>query len=116
MDGRSRWYVAYLVIFGTAAGVLVPMIGLGDRLVRVIAIGLWGVVIVALWIFAARQPVNRRGFLGRHGRVIGLWAAAYGVVLSVGAGSYPGEAAWWIPGGIIVALPAFVAAYRETRR
>jgi hypothetical protein len=115
VNRHSRWYASYLAIFGTAALVTVPLVGLGDRMVGAIAMAFWGAVMVALWFFAARQPVNRRGFARRHGRMIGLWAVAYAIVVAVGISSFPDDPGWWIPGGVIVSLPAFILACREIR-
>lgn len=113
----SRWYAHYLLVYGIAAFVTTLLVGMLPGAAGVgVAMGLWAAVIGGLSVYAARQRVSRRGFARRHGGIIGVWAALYGVVLAVGATEYPGDLAWWLPGAALVALPALAGAYPEARR
>jgi hypothetical protein len=112
---RSRWYVRYLRLYGAAAFLMTLPLGFGEGWV-IVSLALWGTVIAALSVYAARQPVSRHGFGRRHGMIIGSWAAVYGVVLAVGVSRFEGELAWWLPGAVLVSLPAFIGAHLEGRR
>lgn len=117
VNRRAKWYVAYLVTYGVASFVLTLVLGMvAGPVAATIAITCWGVVIGGLSAFAARQPVARRGFGRRHGLVVGAWALLYGVVLLPGLAWFPGEPLWWVPGAILVSLPAFAGAILEARR
>ncbi|MFF4606986.1 hypothetical protein ACFY12_30170 [Streptomyces sp. NPDC001339] len=113
----SRWYVWYQVIYGCASGLLVLAIGLLDHPYGVaIGITCWCLVIGGLSVYAARQRVSRRGFGRWHGGLIGTWALLYNAVLIPGCIWFPGVAAWWVPGALVVALPGLIGAYLEARR
>ncbi|SEG76259.1 hypothetical protein SAMN04489712_111142 [Thermomonospora echinospora] len=112
---RSLWYARYLRCYGAAAFVMTLMLCWGKGWV-VGSVALWGVVIAALSVYAARQPVARRGFGRRHRLIIGCWAVLYAAVLVPGTIWFQGEPVWWLPGAVLVSLPAFIGAHLEGRR
>jgi hypothetical protein len=112
---RSRWYVRYLRLYGVAAFLMTLPLGFGKGWV-IASLALWGAVIAVLSVYAVRQPVSRHGFGRRHGLVIGTWAVLYVAVLMPGVIWFEGELAWWLPGAVLVSLPALVGAHLEGRR
>lgn len=116
--GGSRWFVRYQLIYAAAAGVAVAGIGLvGGNVAAIMTItGLWLATMAALIIYAARQPVFRRGFGRRHSFMIFTWAVLYQAVLFVGMFRFKDNPAWWLAGAVVVALPGLIGAYLESRR
>jgi hypothetical protein len=117
VDQRSRWVVGYQMAYGTASLAMVLPLGLlSGPLGVAVSLAIWIPVIVALSVYAVRQPVAHRGMAVTHGVMIGTWATLYGIVLGVGIAFFPGDLAWWLPGAALVALPGFGAAYVTSRR
>ncbi|GAA3006303.1 hypothetical protein [Streptosporangium longisporum] len=114
---RSRWYVHYLVVFGTSICALVLVLGFTTSVPpKMVATGLWLALIAVITVHAVRQPVIRRGFGVRHTVMIGTTFALYGVVLLAGSAWFRNEPAWWVPGAVLTSLPSLVGAYLEARR
>ncbi|MQA85286.1 MAG: hypothetical protein GEV03_11830 [Streptosporangiales bacterium] len=91
----SRWYVRYLVTFGVV----------------------WAGFVTGLSVlYAGRHRVSRRGYGRLHITWLAIWFALYCAVLIPGISWFHGELVWWLPGGFVVSLPCFVAAYWEHRR
>lgn len=115
-DG-TRWYAWYQVIYGSATAVTMLCTGLISRPYGVaIGCGVWIAVIVGLSVYAARQRVTRWGFQRRQASLLIVWGLLYGGVLSAGLIWFPGVAAWWVPGALLVALPGLIGGYLEARR
>ncbi|MGH3784051.1 MAG: hypothetical protein ACRDRO_26400 [Pseudonocardiaceae bacterium] len=114
---RSRWYGQFLMVFGVAVMVVTPLWGLitGGTAAVVVNIA-WGVFIIAITVYARRQPVAARGMGRRYVLVVGVWMAIYAGVLIPGFILFPHNPAWWIPGGLAAASPFYLGAYRERRR
>ncbi|MCX4633427.1 hypothetical protein [Streptomyces sp. NBC_01443] len=114
--GRSGWYVGYLWLFAAWQLALVPAVlmwhGRTGTLVSTLANA---VVVMGLFVFATRQPVVPRGYGGRHLRVIGAWAVAYVLTLVLGLTVFLDSVAFAAVAAVVCALPAAVAAWRETR-
>lgn len=114
--GRSGWYVGYLWLFAAWQLALVPAVlmwhGRTGTLVSTLANA---VVVMGLSVFATRQPVVPRGYGGRHLRVIGAWAVAYVLTLVLGLTVFLDSVAFAAVTAVVCALPAAVAAWRETR-
>ncbi|MEU4539148.1 hypothetical protein AB0G15_30270 [Streptosporangium sp. NPDC023825] len=114
---RSRWYSQYLVLFGVATLVMVPVLGFASGVLAVaVSTTLWMAFVAALIVYAARQPVSRHGYGARHGVIMAAWGVLYLGVLLCGVVWFPGEPAWWLPGAVLVSLPPFAGAYLEARR
>ncbi|MEW1656840.1 hypothetical protein [Streptomyces sp. NPDC093707] len=114
---RSRWFVWYQVVFGCVAAVIVLVAGLvqapyGAQLSG----GLGAALAAGLAVYAARQPVARRGFAVRHSIFMGAWVLLYLAVLLPGAILFHGNAAWWVPGAVVVSLPGLIGGYLEARK
>lgn len=117
VTGRSRWYGQFLVVFGSAVMVVTPLWGLvtGGTAALVVNIS-WISFLVAVTVYARRQPVAGRGMGRRYVLVIGAWLVTYAAVLVPGFIFFPHNPAWWIPGGLAAASPFYLSAYWEHRR
>ncbi|MEU4408716.1 hypothetical protein AB0F88_29725 [Streptosporangium sp. NPDC023963] len=114
---RSRWYSRYLLLFGVATLVMVPALGFASGVLAVaVSTTIWMAFVAALIVYAARQPVNPRGYGVRHIVIMATWGVLYLGVLLCGVVWFFGEPAWWLPGAVLVSLPPFVGAYLEARR
>ena len=84
--------VRYLVIFGCASAAQVLSVGLLAHPYGVaIGIGIGGVTVTALSVYAARQRVSRRGFGRWHAGLMGVWTLLYVAVLLLGFWHFPGR-------------------------
>ncbi|GAA4104982.1 MULTISPECIES: hypothetical protein [Actinomadura] len=114
---HGRWLVRYQLGYGVASFLVVLMLGVIDGPIGIgVSVGVWGVVITLLSVYAARQPVAHRGMARAHSLMIATWAALYGLVLSVGVTWFDGRLAWWLPGAVVVASPGLVSAYLTHKR
>lgn len=114
---RSRWYVRYLVVFGIATIGAVTAAGFvrGPVSSAVFAVG-WTAFVVGVSIWGARFGATRRGFQRTHLTWLAVWLVLYLAVLLGGLAWFPHDPAWFLPGGVVTALPCFVTAYLEARR
>ena len=113
----SKWYVRYQVLYGCASAVAVLAIGLLSHPYGVaFGMGFWVLALTGLSVYAARQPVARRGFTRWHNGLIISWGLLYFAVLFPGTTWFEGVAAWWVPGAMLVALPGLIGGYLEARR
>jgi hypothetical protein len=48
--------------------------------------------------------------------IMATWGLLYAAVLMGGMAWFRGEPVWWVPGAVVVSLPAFVGAVLEARR
>ncbi|MFE0720778.1 hypothetical protein ACFW4O_24490 [Streptomyces mutabilis] len=117
VDRDSGWVIRYQLLYGATSFTQVLALGLlGGPLGVVVSTAVWVPLIVALSVYASRQPVAHRGMAATHGIMIGAWAALYGLVLGVGIAFFPSNVTWWLPGAALVSLPGFVAACVTSRR
>ncbi|MEV0401860.1 hypothetical protein [Actinoallomurus sp. NPDC050550] len=115
--GGSRWAVRYQLVYGVAIAITVAVVGLlGHPVGTVVGTVFWLVTLAALIVYALRQPVIRRGFGQRHSLALGASTMLYIVTLFTGTSHFEGDPAWWLPGAVVVALPAFIGAYVAARR
>ncbi|GHF34027.1 hypothetical protein GCM10010218_13970 [Streptomyces mashuensis] len=79
---RSQWYAMYLWLFAAWQLLLIPMLVLWRGHVPV-AVSMAGnaVIVAALSLYAARQPVVPRRMTVRHLSAIGGWTLVYGLTL-----------------------------------
>lgn len=115
---ESRWYVRYLVAFGVATIPIVTWAGFLSGPVSGVAFTIvWAGFVTGISVlYAGRQRVHRRRFARLHLTWLTAWFAVYCAVLIPGVSWFHGQLAWWLPGGVVVSLPCFVAAYLEQRR
>ncbi|TJZ52779.1 hypothetical protein FCH28_16445 [Streptomyces piniterrae] len=113
----SKWSVRYQVAYGCAAAVSMLAIGLLSHPYNVaFGIGFWILALTGLSVYAARQPVARRGFTRWNNGLIMAWALLFFAVLFPGITWFRGVEAWWVPGAMLVALPGLIGGYLEARR
>lgn len=114
---RARWYVRYLVAFGVATIAAVTAAGfVSGPVSSAVFGGVWTAFVVVISVWGARFGATRRGFHRVHLTWLAVWLVLYLGVLFGGLAWFPHDPAWFLPGGVVVALPCFVTAYLEARR
>ena len=113
MRARSSWYRRYLLIYGIGSVLTALLVGLVPFPGTVIGSGLWVVLCGGLEEWSRRQRVSRAGRSRRHRWFIGTWAVLWGLVVIPGAVWFEGNPSWWVPGALVMGLPALVAWRRE---
>jgi hypothetical protein len=117
VSGQARWMSVYFTVFGVFFGAETLQLGLVQPLalrMTIFAVSA-ALVIIGTVVWAWRHRAFPRG------RLRGLWAwftssGLYAVALIVGTPRLVGEAWYWVPAAVIVALPLCVAGWRERRR
>jgi hypothetical protein len=114
---RSGWYARYLWAFAAGQLMLVPVAVLGRGVATAMLLGLANVLLVTgLSVYAARQPVVRRGFGVKHGVMVGSWAIAFTLTVTLGTTAFPDSPTFAAVGTVGCALPLAVGAWLEMRR
>lgn len=115
----ARWYANYLLAFAGGTVLLSVLIGIVPGPVGVgIGMACWLALLIGLTVYQRRQQAKIRRFTSLHLIVIITWASLWIITVMVGNLYFPGELSWWLPAGIVTALPALVGAiavYRATR-
>ena len=115
--GRARWMSVYFTVFGVLFGAETLQLGLVQPLaLRMTIFAVSGLAVMSVTIVWAL----RHGAVPR-GRLRGLWAwlgscGLYGVALGGGTPRLEGQAWYWGPAAVVVALPLCVAGWRERRQ
>jgi hypothetical protein len=113
----ARWMATYTVVFGAGFAAMTLLLGLTnlDNTSPAVLPTMWSILIAVMLIWARRQ----RAALTRTGRrILPYWMASgllYGAALIVGVNRFHGEPGYWIPAAIVVGMPMFVGAWRESR-
>ena len=114
---QSRWYPAWVVVYGLGSVVLVTSVP--------VLRGYWGPLFAVLlmgWLFGLRawrsrqlvQPVSERRALVRW---MLPWMVLYILVVAwIGPVWLGDRVGWWAAAGVLVSLPAFVEAVLAWRR
>ena len=110
---RSGWYRRYLLIFGAGSVLTALLVGLAPFPGSTVGTVVWVCLCAGLEEWSRRQPVSRSGKSRRHRWVIATWALAWAAVVVPGSVWFRGNPAWWVPGALVMALPALVAWRRE---
>lgn len=115
---ESRWAVRYFAVFAVGWAVLVLVLGLVFPLwLRMtIAGALWIPLVIGMVVWALRRRAAARGTGWRSAGAFGVTGVVYAVALFVGTPAQLGNAAYWVPAAVAVALPMVVAAVLEARR
>lgn len=112
-----RWYGRYLLAYAAGAFLLSLAFGLIPTRIAVVAVmPFWAVFLTLITVYAQRHRTAMRGLGVIQAWVIGAWAVLWGVVISVGVSRFQEVLAWWVVGGIVLALPALVGAVVVFRR
>ena len=117
MRRPARWLTTYTAVFGMGFVAMTLLLGLSDlnRNVPGVLPAMWGVLMVAMMIWARRQRASVAG-IGR--RVAPYWIVSgllYLAALVVGVNRFHGEPSYWIPAAVVVGAPLIVGAWRESR-
>lgn len=115
---ESRWMARYMAVFAVGFAVLTLILGLVEPLwLRLTLSGmLWVPLVVGMvWWALRRRSVMQH--VGR--RFVAGWAGTgglYAIVVAVGTPGQLGNAAYWVPGAVLVAVQLGATAWRESRR
>ena len=113
---RARWASTKLTVFGIAIGLVTVAVGLIDsKLLGAAVFGGWLALVVGMSWWERRRLAHLPGTRKRTSRYSATSFAFYGVALAVGIGQASGDRTYWLPAGVIVALPMLVGAFRERR-
>ena len=75
-------------------------------------------LLIGLTLYQRKQQAKIKRFATLHLIVIMTWASLWVITVMAGSYFYPGDLSWWLPAGIVTALPALIGAivvYRATR-
>ena len=78
----------------------------------------WLVLLVWLTLYQRRQQALLKRFARLHLIVTMTWALPVGHHVIMGTFFFVGDLSWWIPAGIVTALPALFGSllvFRQTR-
>ena len=115
----ARWYARYLLLyaFGTVGLALVIGIAPGPLGVS-IGMGVWLILLAGLTVYQRKQQALIKKFAALHTIVIMTWASLWVITVLVGTFSFVGDLSWWVPAGVVTALPALIGSlivFRQTR-
>ncbi len=115
----ARWYALYLLLYGVGTFALALLIGIAPGPLGVsLGMGVWMVLLIGLTVYQRRQQALIRQFARLHLIVISTWAVLWVITVVVGTIFFVGDLSWWVPAGLVTALPALVGAsyvFRQTR-
>jgi acid phosphatase family membrane protein YuiD len=74
------------------------------------------VLVTGLSVYAARQRVVRRGFVVKHGVMVGSWATVYALAIALGTTAFVDSPAFAAAAALGCALPLATGAWLEIRR
>ena len=106
---RSGWYRRYLLIYAAGSVLTALVVGLAPFPGTIVGPSLWVGLCWGLEEWSRRQPVSRVGSSRRHRWFIGTWTLLWAAVVIPGSVWFRGNPAWWVPGALVMALPALVA-------
>lgn len=113
----TRWYAFYLVVFGVMSFVIAVAFSYVHSAAGALTLsGLWVAFVLVLTWWQTRQQTVMLGTNRLHLWVMGLWACAWLLTLFGGLYAFPDHRAWWVGGGVLMALPPLVGAYLAIRR
>lgn len=114
LRARARWASTKLVVFGVGIGLVTAAVGLIEsKLLGAAVFAAWGALAVIMSMWERRRLAH---LSGTRQRINPYWAGSftlYGVAVAVGTAETVGDRAYWLPAGLIVALPMLIGALRE---
>lgn len=115
----ARWYALYLLLYAVGTFALAFLIGIAPGPLGVsIGMGVWVVLLVGLTLYQRRQQALIKRFAALHTIVIMTWASLWIITVIVGTFYFVGDLSWWVPAGIVTALPALLGSllvHHQTR-
>ncbi len=115
----ARWYAFYLLLYALGTVVLAFLIGVAPGPLGVsLGMGLWLVLLVGLTLYQRKQQALIKKFAALHTIVILTWAPLWVLTVIVGTFYFVGDLSFWLPAGIVTALPALVGSllvFHQTR-
>jgi hypothetical protein len=117
LQAQTRWLAAFLALLGVAFGTLTILLGLvGSTPARVAVITASFLLLIGglvVWYF--RQRVFPRDLPRRYVPFMMATCSLYGAALAVGLPRFAQRPEYWLPAGVVVALPLLVGAWRGRR-
>ncbi|MBL7257486.1 hypothetical protein [Paractinoplanes lichenicola] len=110
---HSGWVRRALIAYGMASLVFFPAGGLVHGFWAVVIGVIWGVFLVSVVFYALPQRVLVRGFRRVYLRATLWWTALWLAGTAIGHLLFADRVAYWVPAGVVVALPMFAAAARS---
>lgn len=115
----ARWYGFYLLLYALGTFALAFLIGVAPGPLGVsIGMGVWVVLLFGLTLYQRRQQALIKKFAALHTIVIMTWASLWIITVIVGTFYFVGDLSWWVPAGLVTALPALLGSllvFRQTR-
>jgi hypothetical protein len=116
LRARARWASTKLAVTGVGMGLLTLAVGLvRSDLVGFAVFAAWGVLIAATAWWERRRTAHLPGTQQRTSRYWAASFALYAVAIACGVARPEGDAGFWVPAAVVVALPMVVGAVRERR-
>lgn len=98
-------------LLSCAAGtvLLAVLIGLAPGAVGItIGVVLWLLLLIGLTVYQRRQQALIKEFNTLHVIVVMTWASLWIITVMGGSYFFPGDLTWWLPAGIVTALPPLI--------
>ncbi len=115
----ARWYALYLLLYAAGTVVLALAIGIAPGPLGVsVGMGIWVILLAGLTLYQRRQQALIKKFAALHTIVIMTWASLWIITVIAGSFFFVGDLSWWLPAGIVTALPALIGSllvFRQTR-
>ena len=115
----ARWYGCYLLLYAIGTVALAFLIGVAPGPLGVsLGMGAWLVLLVGLTLYQRKQRALIKKFAALHTIVIMTWASLWIITVIAGSFYFVGDLSWWVPAGLVTALPALLGSllvFRQTR-
>jgi hypothetical protein len=117
MRRRGRWYARYLAVFAAGQFVIVPIALLGKGVgAAVLLAGIVALLVGALTVYAARQPMALRSSAATRRKVMTAWVVAYGITIALGVSAFQANVPFAFAGALIPAAPLALGVWHEMRQ
>jgi hypothetical protein len=113
---RGSWAAWYFLTYAVATMVFLPAMGLSTGHWSLFVTAAWTGFVLAAAAYAYRQRVLRRGSRRLYLATTGAWAFLWLSAMVVGESVAAGQPWYWVPAGLAVSLPLFVATRLVSRR
>ncbi|MBM2616626.1 hypothetical protein JIG36_13760 [Actinoplanes sp. LDG1-06] len=109
---HSGWAGRAMAAYGMASLVFFPAGGLVHGVWAAVIGVCWGVFLLSVLRYALPNRVVGRGFRRLYLRATAAWTVLWVTGALIGHLVFADQVAFWVPAGVVVALPMFAAAVR----
>jgi hypothetical protein len=106
---HSAWAVRAFTAYAIGTLIFFPAGGLLSAVVVNVA---WAVFLLSLLAYARPRRVFGRGFRRLYLTTAAIWTVLWVGLTVLGHAAFPGNVAYWLVAGVVVAIPMAVAAVR----